>query len=131
MGNDSHSSPAPLAPQKHSVSANWYEPNKKRGLPTNSCLGRAQEQLVGRLETLSSSAKTPAAKLKDLDKVLGDVVSSTGMIVHAASTIVHQSGQSPPATPHHPSTFPHAACRWPSAAIWWNPTRQRRPFAWR
>ena len=44
-------------------------------MPTNSCLGKAQEQLVGKLETLSSSAKTPAAKLKDLEKWLNQVVS--------------------------------------------------------
>ena len=94
----------------HSVSANWYEPNKKRGLPTNSCLGKAQEQLVGKLETLSSSAKTPAAKLKDLDKVFSDVVSPV-MRVHAASTLVHlrpvpRRSRATGTRTHHPTLPP-------------------------
>lgn len=97
------------------MSANWYEPNKKRCMATNSCLGKAQAQLVGKLETLSSSAKTPAAKLKDLDKVFSDVVR---FYRRAASMLVDQAGQCPGHhPPHHPTaptpapTCTHTACR--------------------
>lgn len=101
-----------MHPQKHSVSANWYEPNKKRGMTNDSFLGKAQEKLVGKLETLSSSARTPAAKLKMLDKVFSDVVRSYRL---ASACNVDASGPGrgvPRAPPYHPTpTYPHTACR--------------------
>lgn len=81
------------------MSANWYEPNKKRGLATNSCLGTAQEQLMGNMETLNLSAKTPAAKLKDLDKVFRDVVRLCECSVDACDP-----GQARAPGTHPPST---------------------------